>query len=750
MDTLDRPTASGDCPTVATLQAFCQGKLAVIESESISDHVQRCERCASILLDWSNGNAGATPIPEVMPETRVLDSSEGAGVPSGTKKGSTDEPTTSSYRADEDFPEYVGRYRIVRVIGRGGFGKVFLARDEQLERLVAVKVPHPERLQTPSDVAAFKSEATLHAKVDHPHIVPIYDVGGSPKVPFFAVSKFVPGMDLAEVLRRGKPDHQTAVRWVACLADALEHLHSQRLVHRDVKPRNVMIDALGRPLLMDFGLAKKQVENRGCVPVAGTPGYMSPEQARGDQAALDGRSDIYSLGVLFYELLTGSRPFRGGATSIFNQIQTMDPPSPRDADPSIPRDLAAICLKAMAKDPGQRYQRAADFAEDLRHWQAHEPLRYARRVGPVERARLWIRRRPVVAASGGVFLASVTLAAFALFRAPPAGPTIKVAVNTEPPGADVHFFPIDPKSGLLQPAQGKHGKAGEPLNLVPGYYLVTAVLGDGRFHEVFRYVPERLGELSNAYPHRSFEAIADTVFLPRITLHGASPADGMSRVPGTESFVMGSADNLSYPIHRRRIPSFYLDGKEVTVEEFKRVRQNFRFPNDAPVPPDNFPVTRISWDDAAAYAENIGKRLPDEAEFEYAATDLGKRKISLRQEPAGWSFEPAGQPKTDCVIINSQPPIYGLCSNVAEWTASWVSLYPGQSAPGRSPADPMLRIVRGGSWSVILGTPDERACQWQPYERLAIAAPRFYPGLGFRCARSAKPRIRPDDFIRLR
>jgi len=750
MDTLDRPTASGDCPTVATLQAFCQGRLAVIESESISDHLQHCERCASILLDWSNGNAGATPVPEVMPETRVLDDSQVAGVPSGTDKGSTDEPPTSSYRADADFPEYVDRYRIVRVIGRGGFGKVFLARDEQLERLVAVKVPHPERLRTPSDVAAFEREARLHAKVDHPHIVPIYDVGRSAKVPFFAVSKFVPGLDLAEVLRRRKPDHPTAARWVACLADALEHLHSQRLVHRDVKPRNVMIDALGTPLLMDFGLATGQVENRGCVPVAGTPGYMSPEQSRGDQSALDGRSDVYSLGVLFYELLAGSRPFRGGPTSIFNQIQTVDAPSPRDADSSIPRDLAAICLKAMARDPGQRYQRAGDFAEDLRRYLAGQPLRFARKAPLWEHVWSLTRRHRAVTALTGLTGLAVVAAGFAFLQPRPGGPQIPVFLQTEPPGADLHFFPLHETTRLPDPKKGQHTKGGAPIHLSPGYHLVVAVLPNGRFHEVWRLVPDDPTIDPEYHRHNQYDLKGEIVHLRSITIPQRDVAVGMSRIPETSSFAMGSAGASHLPVHQRRIPAFYLDPVEVSVAEYRRQNQTFVYlptlgvPDGFKPPPENYPITCVSWDDAVEYAESVGKRLPDETEFEYVATALGKREFSSKDAKGIWALNACGEPAFDRVTIPGQPSIFGMNSNVAEWTATWASPYPGQRGFER---DTLHRVVRGGPLAAARGQLDVHELSWTARERFFEICHFKQTGLGFRCARSAKPRVRPDEFV---
>jgi serine/threonine-protein kinase len=474
---------------------------------------------------------------------------------------------------------------------------------------------------------------------------------------------------------------------------------------------------------------------------------MSPEQARGDSA--DHRCDIYSLGVVFYELLTGQRPFRGGTTPILDQLQCLEPAPPRQCNAAIPRDLQAICLKALAKDPARRYQRAAHLAEDLRHWLAGEPVRHARRVGRLERAGLWIRRRPLAASMGTIVVMCLTVTAIMFFSVPPGGPTVKVLVSTTPPGADLHYFPIDLKSGLVQPRLVKRGKAGAALPLAPGYYLVVAVLADDRFHEVFRYVPQELDESPSFYPHRNFKAKGDVAHLPRIAIPNTDASAGMCLVPPAETVSMGSTNNPMYPVHRRRVPSFYLDTKEVTVDDFLRVRPKFRFPAEEPVPAGIMPMNRISWDDAAAYAESIGKRLPDETEYEYVATDLGRRQSSRREEIKGWPLAPSGKPESDCVTIEGQPPIFGLCSNVAEWTSSWYSLYPGQAKPGPAFVDPMTRVVRGGPLSVILGMPDNQVDQWRPYERVDRNVGREDPGVGFRCARSAKARLRPEDFIAL-
>jgi serine/threonine protein kinase/formylglycine-generating enzyme required for sulfatase activity len=266
-------------------------------------------------------------------------------------------------------PKSIKRYRINRLLGEGSFGRVFLGHDDQLQRDVAIKVPSGKFLCDVDRTADYLNEARTIAGLDHPNIIPVYDVGSTFDFPIYIVTKFIEGQTLAAQMGDLRIDSQNAIAYVIAIARALHFAHRKGVVHRDVKPENILIDANHKPYLVDLGLALSEKIAPLESGVIGTPAYMSPEQARGEGHRVDGRTDIYSLGIVLYELLVGQRPFRGNTTKeLLERISSSDPKPLRQINDSIPKPLERICLKAIARRARERYTTARDFAEDLQEF----------------------------------------------------------------------------------------------------------------------------------------------------------------------------------------------------------------------------------------------------------------------------------------------------------------------------------------------------------------------------------------------
>src|SRR5262245_60989877 len=334
------------------------------------------------------------------------------------RQNQADPRSASADRAATPKIRQLGRFRVVSVLGQGAFGNVYRAYDPLLDREVALKVPRFVE-DDPALRERFLREAKAAARLRHPNIVAIFESGHADDSPYIA-SEFVDGVPLYRMLRQKPPDTRTAVDWVRQIADALDYAHHEGIIHRDIKPANIMVNGAGRPQIMDFGLAKRAADEAAHMTmegqIIGTPAYMSPEQAKGNTAAIGPHSDQYSVGVVLYELLCGQTPFLGDAWSVMSRVGDVheNPPPPRSFNAHIPRDLEVCCLKALEKDPAARYPSLHAFADDLRRWLEGRPL-VARPIGPVEKLTRWCRKNKMIATLLGVVAAMVIGAAVAGF-----------------------------------------------------------------------------------------------------------------------------------------------------------------------------------------------------------------------------------------------------------------------------------------------------------------------------------------------
>lgn len=321
-------------------------------------------------LDCLDQVVNSLDMAELINTTIAHDSGQGPEAKSSAGSGhghSGKSETNSDPRIDGFTREKIGRYHLRRKVGKGGFGDVFVAHDEKLHRTVAIKIINRGNFGE-SEEELLHEGRTL-AQLDHPGIVPVYDVGYLEGRLYF-VSKFIEGDTLGGYLKKKSLSVEEVAALVVPISEALNYAHCRMIVHRDIKPSNIIVTSEGQPILIDFGIA---LGSQPAKPghewyIIGTLGYMSPEQSRGESHLVDGRTDIYSLGVILYEMLTGMRPFEGSTEDLLTQVSSpsLEARPPRQIDPRIPKAMERICLKALAKRTADRYLTAGDFADDLK------------------------------------------------------------------------------------------------------------------------------------------------------------------------------------------------------------------------------------------------------------------------------------------------------------------------------------------------------------------------------------------------
>ncbi len=467
------------------LVAECHTRMAAGERPERSELEQRFP--ASAELAWQ------AIVAEAKTEAGCIELTSAISALLGSANGDT-RPSATARLAELPADTRLGTFRIIRRLGAGGMGAVYLAEDEQLGREVAVKVLYPW-IFPPTDLGdLLLNEARKTSRLNHPSIVPIYQAGRAEDGTSFLAMEYVPGETLAGHLAKGPVPADQAAAWGLQLAAALQCAHQHGLVHRDVKPANVVIDGNGQARLMDFGLAVHERElGRRAGEDSGTLPYMAPEQIRGEAHLLDGRADIWSLGVVLYELLTGQRPFQADSREALREaILTRQPRPLRQVHDQVPADLAAICLRCLSKSPDDRYSSAAEMSEDLLRWQN----------APKHR---WL----IHAAIGLATVAALALAFFNLVPRDGRGPgpvPLVVSPSPVPPAAsherpdgfvDVWIFNKDDPSRQnlrINDPQARPLRAGDMIRLAvqldrPAWIYLLWIDAEGKVDPVYPWDP---------------------------------------------------------------------------------------------------------------------------------------------------------------------------------------------------------------------------------------------------------------------
>jgi len=647
----------------------------------------------------------------------------------------------------QELPERFGRYRILDKLGAGGMGAVYLAEDTKLGRKVALKVPHFKPGDGTAILERFRREARLAAGIDHPNFCQVHDVDEVDGIHYFTMA-FVEGRPLSDFIGPERPwVPRQAVELVRLIAQVVGLLHGKGIVHRDLKPSNIMLRPSGEPVLMDFGLAcaltAESQRLTGTGEVLGTLAYMPPEQLEGDRQRMGPAADVYSLGMILYELLTGRLPFDGPPLALMHQISTKVPEPPSQVRPALDTRLDAICLKALAKKPDERFPDMSTFAAALAEFLSV----------PAE-------QRLSCPQCGKALKMPASMAGKRM-KCPSCQASLSAATLTQPrpvpeqletmPTSNLHRAARPPPKPTPTCSPGPPGRGKPHLRVVLAVSLATLLVGGTLIWWAFR----KDGE-SDGLPSKFTNTLKmQMVLIPEGTFQmGSLPADKDK----------GAEDNELYQ-HPVRVPRrFYMAATEVTRGQFRQFVKENNYQTDAEKvkkststwqkndysKEDNQPVVNVSWNDAMAFcqwlSEKEGKKyeLPTEAEWEYACRAGGKpgdvycfgNDLKELGDYAWFNDNSGG--KTHPVGTTKKANRWGLFDmhgNVWEWCADSPRKYPTKEEVEKlkdpiedykDPQNTNIRALRGGAWGDLV----PRYCR--SASRFNFAREDCYNFLGFR------------------
>jgi eukaryotic-like serine/threonine-protein kinase len=424
-------------PSAETLRAYGLGTLDDTSAEAVHKHLEHCQECQRQVAEMSpdsflgrlrdakeepETSGAGSPAPGLPPTGSTADDNvfvDSSASPCISSTGQVDVTSAALDSPDQaSLPSgtrvgYFGDYELLKVLGEGGMGIVYKARQLSLNRPVALKMIKAARFASPDEVRRFQNESEAVARLDHPNILPVFEVGQYEDQHYFSM-KLIAGESLDKRPTHYLSDPRRAAELLWITAGAIHHAHQRGILHRDLKPANILVDAEGQPHVTDFGLAKR-VEGDSDLTrsgaILGTPAYMAPEQASGKRGSVTTSTDVYGLGAIFYVLLTGKAPFGGDSVvDTLEQVRERLPEPPRKKNRHVPRDLEVICLKCLEKDARRRYASADALAGDLKRWLAGKPI-MARPVGNAARFWMWCRRNPVVAGTAGLVAGALVVIA---------------------------------------------------------------------------------------------------------------------------------------------------------------------------------------------------------------------------------------------------------------------------------------------------------------------------------------------------